>query len=128
MLNAILLGFRLITLALSGNKQVALENEALRQQLRVFTRDIKRPRLRRWDCLFWTVLVTIWKDWKSALVIVRPETVIGGSEDVSNNIAGGCFNRIGRDAQCGQTSVLPWYLPITIQREWRDGTPKAWKH
>ena len=77
MLNAILLGFRLIILALSGNKQVALENVALRQQLRVLTRDIKRPRLRRWDRLFWTVLVTIWKDWKSALVIVRPETVIG---------------------------------------------------
>jgi hypothetical protein len=35
MLNAILLGFRLIILALSGNKQVALENVALRQQLRV---------------------------------------------------------------------------------------------
>src|SRR4249920_3149745 len=77
MLNAILLGFRLIILALSGNKQVVLENLALRQQLRVFTRDTKRPRLRRWDRLFWTVLVTIWKDWKSALVIVRPETVIG---------------------------------------------------
>jgi hypothetical protein len=77
MLNAILLGFRLIILALSGSKQIALENVALRQQFRVFTRDIKRPRLRRWDRVFWTVLVTIWKDWKSALVIVRPETVIG---------------------------------------------------
>jgi hypothetical protein len=42
MLNAILSGFRLIILALSGNKQVALENVALRQQLMVFTRVIKR--------------------------------------------------------------------------------------
>jgi len=30
----------------------------------------------RWDRLFWIGLRAIWKDWKSALVIVRPETVI----------------------------------------------------
>src|SRR6266705_4766513 len=77
MLNAILLGFRLVILVLSGQKQVALENAAMRQQLAVFKRDVKRPRLSRWDRLFWIGLMTIWKDWKSALVIVRPETVIG---------------------------------------------------
>ena len=77
MLNAILFGFRLIVLVLGGHRQVALENVALRQQLTAFTRDIKRPRLRRWDRLFWMGLATIWKDWRSALVIVRPETVIG---------------------------------------------------
>src|SRR6266705_3219626 len=77
MLNAILLGFRLIILVLSGQKQVALENAAMRQQLGVFKRNVKRPRLSVWDRLFWSGLMTIWKDWRSALVIVRPETVIG---------------------------------------------------
>src|SRR5207245_4868336 len=41
-----------------------------------FKRDVKRPRLHRRDRLFWIGLRTIWKEWRSALVIVRPETVI----------------------------------------------------
>ena len=76
MLNAILFWIRFVILVLGGHQQVALENAALRQQLAVFKRDVKRPKLRRWDRLFWIGLRAIWKDWKSALVIVRPETVI----------------------------------------------------
>ena len=76
MLNAILFWMRFVILVLGGHQQVALENAALRQQLAVFKRDVKRPQLRRWDRLFWIGLRAIWKDWKSALVIVRPETVI----------------------------------------------------
>ena len=45
MLNAIFVGIRFVILVLSGHGQVALENAALRQQLAVFKRDIKRPRL-----------------------------------------------------------------------------------
>jgi putative transposase len=76
MLNAIGVGLRFIILVLGGQKHVALENAALRQQLAVFKRDVKPPRLRRRDRLFWIGLRAIWTDWKSALVIVRPETVI----------------------------------------------------
>src|SRR6266446_6508036 len=76
MVNAIFVGIRFVILVLSGHRHVALENAALRQQLAVFKRDIKRPRLHRRDRLFWIGLRTIWKNWKSALVIVRPETVI----------------------------------------------------
>ena len=76
MLNAILFWIRFVILVLGGHQQVALENAALRQQLAVFKRDVKRQKLRRWDRLFWIGLRAIWKDWKSALVIVRPETVI----------------------------------------------------
>src|SRR5438445_5210031 len=76
MLNAIFVGIRFVILVLSGHRHVALENAALRQQLAVFKRDIKRPRLHRRDRLFWIGLRTIWKNWKAALVIVRPETVI----------------------------------------------------
>jgi hypothetical protein len=75
--NSILFGFRLVILVLGGHRQVALGNAALRQQLAVFKRSVKRPRLRRWDRLFWTVLTAIWKEWRSALVIVGPETVMG---------------------------------------------------
>ena len=58
---------RFVILVFGGHKQVALENAALRQQLAVFKRDVKRPRLHRRDRLFWIGLRTIWKEWKSAL-------------------------------------------------------------
>jgi putative transposase len=76
MLNAILLWIRFVILVLGGHQQVALENAALRQQLAVFKRNVKRAKLRGRERLFWIGLSMIWKDWKSALVIVRPETVI----------------------------------------------------
>src|SRR5215472_2150132 len=76
MLNAILLAVRFVILAFSGHKQVASENAALRQQLAVFKRDVKRPKLHGRDRVFWIALRMIWEDWKSALVIVQPETVV----------------------------------------------------
>ncbi|MEX2170788.1 MAG: integrase core domain-containing protein [Pirellulales bacterium] len=53
------------------------ENLALRQQLAVLKREQPRPRLRRRDRIFWVWLSWLWSDWRSALVIVRPETVVG---------------------------------------------------
>jgi putative transposase len=76
MLNTIFVAIRFVILVLAGHRHVALENVALRQQLLVFKRDNKRPKLQRQDRLFWIGLRTIWKNWKSALIIVRPETVI----------------------------------------------------
>jgi len=76
MLNAIVVAVRFVILLVNGHKQVALENAALRQQLAVFKRDKKRPTLRGGDRVFWIALSKVWKNWKSALVMVRPETVI----------------------------------------------------
>ncbi len=76
MLNAIVIGIRFLFLVFCGHRQVALENAALRQQLAVFKRNGQRPRLHRRDRLFWIALRMFWRNWKSALVIVRPETVI----------------------------------------------------
>jgi hypothetical protein len=55
---------------------VALENLALRQQLAVLTRSSRRPRLTKEDRLFWTWLSRIWSPWRSALVLVQPDTVV----------------------------------------------------
>src|SRR5215831_13069354 len=77
MLNSFLLAFRFLVLVFSGHRQVALENIALRHQLAVFTRDKKRPRLHHRDRLLWIALKRLWKDWRSALVFVQPETVTG---------------------------------------------------
>jgi hypothetical protein len=54
MLNAIWRGIRIVILVLDGYHHVVLEIAALRQQWAVFKRDLKRPRLRRRDRLFWT--------------------------------------------------------------------------
>src|SRR5215471_15206488 len=75
MLNAVVVSIRFILLILCGQKQVALENAALRQQLAVFKRNVPRPISNDRDRLFWIGLYRIWEDWKSALMIVQPETV-----------------------------------------------------
>jgi hypothetical protein len=56
---------------------LALENVALRQQLAVLERSGKRPRLRQRDRVFWVLLSALWPDWRSALMIVKPDTVLG---------------------------------------------------
>jgi hypothetical protein len=56
---------------------LALENLALRQQLAVLRRSVKRPRLRPRDRLFWVLLRRHCTDWPSHLILVKPETVVG---------------------------------------------------
>ncbi len=58
------------------HRSLVLHVAALRQQLAVFKRRLRKPRLRGRDRLFWAVLSRIWPSWKSALIIVKPETVI----------------------------------------------------
>jgi putative transposase len=63
--------------ALKSRATLHLENLALRHQLGVLRRSVKRPKLTSADRLLWTWLCEVWIDWRSALVIVKPETVIG---------------------------------------------------
>jgi hypothetical protein len=56
-----------------------LENLALRHQIGVLQRSAaKRPKLTSGDRLLWICLPRLWRDWRSALAIVKPETVIAG--------------------------------------------------
>src|SRR5262245_65581331 len=52
------------------------ENLALRHQLAVLRRSVKRPKLKSADRLLWAWLCEAWSDWRSFLVVVKPETVI----------------------------------------------------
>jgi hypothetical protein len=54
-----------------------LEILALRHQLGVLQRSVKRPKLTASDRLLWAWLSSAWRDWRSALIIIKPETVIG---------------------------------------------------
>ncbi len=56
---------------------LAAENLALRQQIIVLQRSVKRPRLRRRDRVFWVWLSRLWAGWRSCLMIIKPEAVIG---------------------------------------------------
>jgi putative transposase len=76
MLNTILIVLRTISLIFGGHEQVALENLALREQLGIFQRSVRHPKIRQRDRLFWVCLHKVWKEWRSELVIVRPETVL----------------------------------------------------
>ena len=66
----------LLKAILTDKAQLAAENIALRQQIVVFKRHAKRPRLQKSDRLFWIWLSALWKEWRFVLTIVKPETVI----------------------------------------------------
>jgi putative transposase len=54
-----------------------LENLALRHQIGILQRSARRrPKLTPADRLLWVGLSRIWRDWRSALAIVKPETVV----------------------------------------------------
>src|SRR3974390_296699 len=54
-----------------------LENLALRHQIGVLQRSLKkRPKLTSMDRLLWVSLFRIWRDWRSTLAIVKPQTVV----------------------------------------------------
>jgi putative transposase len=57
---------------------LGLELVALRQQVGVLKRKNPRPRLSLYDRLFWLGLRRGWSKWASVLVVVKPETVVGG--------------------------------------------------
>ena len=66
--------FLLVRNLLMSRAMLTSENLALRQQLAVYQRAVKRPQLRGRDRFFWLVLSKFWKDWRQVLIIVKPET------------------------------------------------------
>ncbi|MFC2146457.1 helix-turn-helix domain-containing protein [Acidobacteriota bacterium] len=55
---------------------LVLENAALRQQLAALKKENPRPKLSRFDRIFWVLLRQLWKKWKDALIFVEPQTVV----------------------------------------------------
>jgi hypothetical protein len=57
---------------LRSRAAVELENLALRHQIGVLQRSAaRRPKLTSGDRLFWICLSRLWRDWRSALAIVK---------------------------------------------------------
>jgi putative transposase len=68
--------FASATSAFRTRAALQLEILALRHQLGVLQRSVKRPKLTAADRCFWAWLSQVWSDWRNALVIVRPQTVV----------------------------------------------------
>src|SRR3989442_15060172 len=80
MLELLIVGVRALALALRGHRELVLENLALRQQLAAFHRTT-RCRLRARDRLSWIVLARRWRNWRTSLIVVQPDTVIRWHRD-----------------------------------------------
>jgi putative transposase len=68
--------FRLLPVLCGSQCHLALENLALRQQLAVYKKTRRRPKLHPSDRLFWVSLSRVWAEWRQALIIVTPDTVL----------------------------------------------------
>ena len=67
------------SLSASFRSRAALQLEilALRHQIGVLQRSVKRPKLTPADRLLWAWLSTAWQDWKSGAFIMKASTVVG---------------------------------------------------
>jgi len=63
-------------LALKGRRALALENLALRQQVALLKRSVKRPRVTRMDRLFWIAFAHYVDHWRAMLHALHPDTVV----------------------------------------------------
>ena len=77
--NLILITFRVVLTGFRQQARLQTEIIALRHQLTVLQRTPypKRLLLNRTDRCFWVWLSRFWSGWRSALIIVKPEAVIG---------------------------------------------------
>ena len=89
----------------SHARELALENLALRQQLAVW----KAARLTEMDRVFWVVLSRLWRNWRSSLQVVRPETVVGWHRQLCH--ASGGHDALEERAGRGVGHYLPGNRP-----------------
>jgi len=76
MFNLVLLWFGGLFRLFRSHRDLLFENFVLRQQLAVLKRRGPRPSLSIFDKLFWIAVRRFWSNWKQALIVVTPETVV----------------------------------------------------
>jgi hypothetical protein len=109
-----------------SRSDTALEILAPRQQVAVLKRQRPRPPLNSGDRFFWITLRRFWSRWADVLLIVKPETVVGGIAPAFGFIgAGGLVSAvIGRLAQENPPGALAnftrscrsWLFPCGTNR------------
>jgi hypothetical protein len=63
-----------------------LEILALRHQLSVLQRSVKRPKLTAADRFLWAWLSAVWEDWQPSSVIMKPATVVLANLEVADKL------------------------------------------
>jgi putative transposase len=76
MLNLLILLFSSFLAGFRSRLALQTEILALRHPIVVLKRSVNRPRLRTRDRFLWIWPVRLWPQWRLALVIVKPETVL----------------------------------------------------
>ncbi|GJM22510.1 MAG: hypothetical protein DHS20C15_24250 [Planctomycetota bacterium] len=66
----------LLRSALVDRQRLVLENLALRQQVAMLRRGVKRPRVKDRDRIFWIGMLRLLSAWRDSLNIVQPDTVV----------------------------------------------------
>src|SRR5438270_12891240 len=69
--------FFFLTASFRSRTALQIEILALRHQLNVLQRSVKRPRLSATDRWLWARLSRRWPEWRRGLVIVKADTVLG---------------------------------------------------
>ena len=64
------------TSAFKSRRVLTLENLALRQQVALLKRSVKRPRVTTTDRIFWCVLAHFVQGWRNYLYALHPDTVV----------------------------------------------------
>ena len=67
---------RCLFAGLQSRSELVFENLALRHQLAVLKRQVRKPKLRCADRLLWVGLRRIWPQWQKALLLFQPRTII----------------------------------------------------
>ncbi len=67
---------RVLISTFQTRRDLAFENLLLRQQLAVLKSKRTRPQLTQADRVFWMFASKVWSQWRNALHIVQPETVV----------------------------------------------------
>ncbi len=73
--------FLILRAFITDHSTIAAENFALRHQLGVLQRSMKRPRLRQRDRILWVWMSRFWANWRSCLMIVKPDMVLRWHRD-----------------------------------------------
>jgi putative transposase len=107
--NLALLIIEFFRLLLKSRKELILENLMLRQQLNIYKRKNKKPKLENIDRIILVWMSKIFNKWKSALVVVKVSTLIGWHKKGFKLYWKRKSRRVGRPS-------IDWELIKLIQR------------
>lgn len=91
-----------------------LENAALRHQLALYSVRGRRPAITPADRWLWSVIATLWSDWRRVLFFVQPRTVTGWQRDRFRDH----WRRLSRSRGLGRPAISP-ELRCLIRRMWQ---------